>query len=219
MPPGERAVLFIDGNNWFHAMQDAGVDDRFNLDYSKISQKIIGARQWVATRYYIGQMQQEYDRESYAQQRSFLAKLVARDRRITTHLGRLEIRPFRNELAAQIKAYLGSLDTRIDKQVFQRLLSMANAQTQSTILVEKAVDVMLAVDLVVMAERDTYDTAYILSADGDYTPAVHHARGLNKKVFAASPQHGAQLAAAVNTFIPLTAEWFTDCYAHISKRR
>jgi uncharacterized LabA/DUF88 family protein len=79
-------------------------------------------------------------------------------------------------------------------------------------MVEKAVDVMLAVDMVVMAERDQYDAAYLLSADGDFTPAVAAVRAHGKKVYGVSPAHGAQLAAAVDTFINLKREWFNDCY-------
>jgi len=56
-------------------------------------------------------------------------------------------------------------------------LALANRHAKTQVMVEKAVDVMLAVDLVVMAERDEYDAAYILSADGDYTPAREQAPG------------------------------------------
>ncbi len=79
-------------------------------------------------------------------------------------------------------------------------------------MVEKAVDVMLAVDLVVLAERDTFDTAYLLSADGDYTHAVRFARELGKKVFAVSASHGAQLAAVTNAFIRVDTTWLSDCF-------
>ncbi len=81
----------------------------------------------------------------------------------------------------------------------------------ATTFVEKAVDVFLAVDMVVMAERDEYDTAYLLSADGDFTPAVNAVRAHGKKVLAASAASGAKLAASVDTFIRLKPEWFIDC--------
>ena len=71
---------------------------------------------------------------------------------------------------------------------------------------------MLAVDLVVMAERNEFETAYILSADGDYTHAVSAVRAHDKKVFAVSASHGAQLAGAVNSFIRVDAAWLGDCY-------
>lgn len=209
----ERTIIFIDGNNWFHGLIEAGVSDRYLLDYSKISTKIIGpGRQWVATRYYIGQVRQEDDRKQYADQRSFLTRITAADKRITAHLGRLEPRIIKNGLAKELKAYLAALTVKIDPKVFQHLVWMANQYAQSRIMVEKAVDVMLAVDLVVMANRNEYDTAYILAADGDYTPAAAYAGNLGKKVFAASTMHGAELAKAVYKFIPLDAGWFKDCY-------
>lgn len=71
---------------------------------------------------------------------------------------------------------------------------------------------MLAVDLVVMAQQNAYDTAYILSADGDYTHAAQFVRSLGKKVFAVAASNGAQLAAVVNKFIRRDATWFVDCY-------
>lgn len=64
-----------------------------------------------------------------------------------------------------------------------------------------------------MAMGDAYDAAYLLSADGDYTPAVEATRRLNKKIYAASVLRGAELAKAVNSFIPLDAKWFSDCYS------
>ena len=71
---------------------------------------------------------------------------------------------------------------------------------------------MLAVDMVVLAERDEFDAAYLLSADGDFTPAAEAVRAHRKKVYAASPAPGAQLAAVVDSFIRLSLDWFDDCY-------
>ena len=62
-------------------------------------------------------------------------------------------------------------------------MRLAEEHQNTTVMVEKAVDVMLAVDLVVMAERNEFDVAYLLSADGDYTPAVEHVRTLGKQVY------------------------------------
>jgi uncharacterized LabA/DUF88 family protein len=71
--------------------------------------------------------------------------------------------------------------------------------------------------LVAMAMNDVYDAAYLLTADGDYTPAVAEVRSLGKKVYAASPLSGAQLAKAVNSFIHLRADWFEDCYQRLAQ--
>ena len=208
----DRAVVFIDGNNWYHAIRDIGVDDRGRLNYRKISLKLLGSRIWVETRYYIGRMTQEISAALYAEQRSFLASLEKTDKRITVHLGRLEPRTANNPAAKELRQYLAGLKTKIDAAVFAELVDLAKRHNDATVYVEKAVDVMISVDLVTMAMNDAYDAAYLLSADGDYTPAVEAVRRLGKKVYAVSPLRGAQLAKAVNTFINIPAHWLADCY-------
>jgi len=208
----DRAVVFIDGNNWFHSLRRVGVRGRLLLDYRKIAEKLLGPREWVATRYYIGQVSQTANPILYAQQRSFLASLERTDPRILICLGRIEPRTATNEAALELREYLGGLTTKIDPVVFADLSGIASRHSNATVFVEKAVDVFLAVDLVTMAINDGYDAAYLLTADGDYTPAVAEVRKLGKKVYAASPLGGAQLAKAVNSFIHLRADWFDDCY-------
>lgn len=208
----DRAILFIDGNNWYHALKEKGVTDLGRLNYAKISSKLVSHRQWVATRYYIGRVPQTGDVTLYAAQRHFLAKLEATDSRITAHLGRLEQRRVDSPAAHALRAYLASLPTRIDRDVFHDLSRIAKDHQSGSVMVEKAVDVKLAIDLVVMAERDQFDSAYLLSADGDFTPAVEAVRAHKKKVYAVSALAGAQLASVVNSFIRLPSVWFEDCY-------
>jgi len=208
----DRAILFIDGNNWFHGLQHAGVTDRARLDYRKISEKLIGPRLWIGTRYYIGQVNQKFNAQLYAQQRSFLAALEATDPRISVHLGRIEPRTASNDAARELRHYLSQLSAPIAPQVFSDLTALADRHNDATVFVEKAVDVFLAVDLVTMALGDSYDAAYLLSADGDFTPAVQAVRDRGKKVYAASLLPGAQLGRVVNSFIRLTPSWFQECY-------
>lgn len=209
----ERAILFVDGNNWYHGCSGIGVRSLAQLDYCKISSKVVGgARTWTGTRYYIGQVTQTGNPQLYADQRRFLASLAAADTRITIHLGRIETRPAKSDCADELLWYLGNLKTRIDADVRRDLFDLAHKHKTVRVMVEKAVDVMLAVDLVVMAQQNQYDTAYILSADGDYTHAAQFVRSLGKKVFAVAPTNGAQLAAVVNKFIHVDVGWFTDCY-------
>jgi uncharacterized LabA/DUF88 family protein len=158
-------------------------------------------------------MTQQISATLYAQQRHFLSSLENTDKRITVHLGRLEPRTVSNPAAKELRQYLGGLKQKIDPQVFSDLSEIAQRHTDATVPVEKAVDVMLAVDLVTMAIGAEYDAAYLLSADGDFTPAVEAARKLGKKVYAASPLSGARLARVVNTFIPIPKAWLGDCYS------
>lgn len=216
----ERAILFIDGNNWYHGIKHSGVDHLRQLSYPKIAAKLVGpAREWIGTRYYIGRMNQAWSVQLAADQRSFLAAFEASDgARPSVHYGRLEIRDVVSDAADELATYLGSLKTQIDPKVFQDLQSISQRYKTSKTQVEKAVDVMLAVDLVTMAQQNKFDTAYILSADGDYTHAADYVRGVvgpdgtNKKVFAAAASSGAQLAKVVNSFIRLQKPWFADVY-------
>lgn len=209
----DRAVLFIDGNNWYHGLKAAGIADPARLDYVKIASKLTGAaRSWVGSRYYIGRVPQAWSPQLAADQTRFLAAFTSADTRHSVYFGRLEQRQVRSEAAHELLAYLGALPTKIDPVVYRELTNLGARHRTSTTQVEKAVDVMLAVDLVIMAQRDEFDSAYILSADGDYTHAATFVRSLGKKVYAAAMTNGAQLAAAVNTFIRLRSDWFADCY-------
>lgn len=199
----DRSILFIDGNNWYHSARDAGVLDLGRLNYATISRKLLGPRNWVGTRYYIGQVQQAHNHQLYADQRRFISSLTATDARISCHFGRLEPRSVENACAQELVHYLNELQVRIDEAVFRDLVALARRHRTGKVFVEKAVDVMLACDLVSLAQQDSFDAAYLLTADGDYTPAVEIARRLGKKVYAASPAHGARLAAVVNSFIKL----------------
>ena len=128
------------------------------------------------------------------------------------HFGRLEPRTAESRAAIELQAYLTALAIRIDRQVFQDLLALARRHRTTEVIVEKAVDVFLAVDMVVMAERDEYDVAYLLSADGDVTPAVDAVRAKGKLVIAVSAAYGARLRSACNTFIHVQAGWLNDCF-------
>jgi uncharacterized LabA/DUF88 family protein len=205
-------MVFVDGNNWYHGLKNAGFTGLGWLNYAKVSVKIVGARDWIGTRYYVGQVQQRGNSALYADQRRYMAWLAAREKRISIHYGRLEERPVVNEFAREIRRYLAGLTVRIDQGVYKHLIASAMRHEHSTVMVEKAVDVMLAVDMVRMADRNEYDVAYLLAADGDYTPAVEAAMSAGKNVFAAAIEPGAQLAKVVYKYLPLNRDWFADCF-------
>jgi hypothetical protein len=134
----DRAVVFIDGNNWYHSLRSASVRDLVRLDYSKISKKLLGPRAWLETRYYVGRVKQYGNRRLYAEQRRFLESLTATDEKISTHLGRLEPRPADDPAARELVDYLGGLKIRIDTTVYQDLHRIAQQHSKTTIMVEKA---------------------------------------------------------------------------------
>lgn len=207
----DRAILFIDGSNWYHSLKEAGFATPGDIDLAKLSRKLVGpARDWLGTRYYTGRVNQQESPDGYKKQRRFMSR-VTQNVKVTAHYGRLETRPAKNGLSEELAQYMAGLKMRIDMSVYQDMVSMAQRHRKVMVTHEKAVDVMLSVDLVLMGHRNEYDAAYLLTADGDYTPAVRAVCEIGKKVYCASPTTGAQLAAAATKFIPLKPSFFSDC--------
>ncbi|MEP7011408.1 MAG: NYN domain-containing protein [Acidobacteriota bacterium] len=205
----DRAILFIDGNNWFHACKQCGLKALFALNYAAISEKLVAPRAWVGTRYYIGGLKQEH--KGFREQRQFLSRIQNQDPRITVHYGRIEERPKANELAIALSSYLAT--ATLEPPVRAELERLANEHRRVSFLKEKAADVMLAVEMYRLAVEDRYEAGYLLSADGDFTPAIEAVRNLGKKIYCASPMFSYALKNTANSFIPLAKDWFAGCFA------
>lgn len=205
----DRAILFIDGNNWFHACKQCGLKDLFALDYAAISEKLVAPRIWVGTRYYIGALKQGH--KGFREQRQFLSRIQNQDARITVHYGRIEERPKENELAVELSRFLGS--ATLEPEVRAELERLAYEHRRVSFLKEKAADVMLAVEMYRLAVEGQYEAGYLLSADGDFTPAIEAVRNLGKKIYCASPLFSYALKNTANAFIDLKKDWFADCFA------
>ncbi len=201
----DRAILFIDGNNWYHSLKGCGIDQ--SLSYKAISEKLIGPRRWVATRYYVGKLAPSAP--YYSQQRVFVENLRKEDHRISVHFGRIEAREQRNPLVDPLLHLIGAWKNP-DPAFREELVKLVDKYRWVSQFKEKAVDVMIAVDMSAMAFNGEYDAAYLLSADGDFTPVVEFVRRIGKRVYAASPAQCAALAQAT-TYIRLRREWFDDC--------
>ena len=70
----EKAIIFIDGSNFYHGMKAKRLSS-IELDYEKFSRKLVLTRQWIQTRYYVGQVKQEGDVTDYQKQQKFLHRL------------------------------------------------------------------------------------------------------------------------------------------------
>ena len=79
MSPG-RAVLFIDGNNWFHGLRRVGVD-AYDLDYRKVARELLKGRPLAGIRFYIGRV--SGDRDRIERQRNRVASLESQGVQVT----------------------------------------------------------------------------------------------------------------------------------------
>lgn len=82
-------------------------------------------------------------------------------------------------------------------------------------MVEKGVDVFMATDLVAFAFMDQYDTAVVVSGDGDFFPAIQTAKNQGKHVEVAAFDNNlsAEAANVADTVIKLNKTYFTGLWS------
>jgi len=79
--------------------------------------------------------------------------------------------------------------------------------------VEKGVDVSIAVDMLIMGVRNLYDTAILVSSDGDFVSAIKAVQELGKHVEVAHFPRGRAVQQAADVSHELNALSEADCAA------
>ena len=204
----EKAVFFIDGSNWYHATKKSRINTSA-IDYRKFARKLSQQhREVIQIRYYIGRVSGDLNRSR--SQTNFLSLIKKQGVKVILgHVEKKRIRPENNRTQKELRSLLSDYGHLINHPVILDKLKKLTRQVTYS-YTEKRVDVNIAVDLVSAAMKDEFDVAYLISADGDFIPAVEAVRKTGKKVFAASPSSGYELRKAVNKFIYLKPEWFSD---------
>lgn len=198
-----RCTVFIDGSNFYHGLRRLGVDSQ-RLDYRRMAKKLVLDRELREIRYYIGKVSGDLPRI----RRQARALSVLRRQDVRVELGRVE----RNTMPAHANPFVRRLRELMAERQAELTPSLAAdleslCDQQVAYYVEKQVDVLIAVDMVGMAQRDEYDLAYLLSADGDFVPVVREIQRHGKRVFIASPVRGHHLAQAADAFIHVSSDW------------
>lgn len=178
----ERVFVFIDGSNLYHGLKNyLGNGKAIPIDIRKLSEILSGTgRRLVKILYYTAPVNQQDDKEGYRRQQTFLSKL----RQVSfldLRLGRLVKRS--KEFECKHCRQITSLDFRN----------------------EKGIDVFIASDLLVHAFDEQYDTAILVSEDGDFVPAVQEVQRLSKKVENAYFKKS-YLSQKCDRFIDLTSD-------------
>lgn len=211
-PPAseQRAVLFIDGNNWYFALKEIGVRSSA-LDYRRVARKLVEERELRQVRYYVGRVRQPLPQ--FRAQQSFLATI--REQGVAVFLGKSGPRPenvraneSRNSL---LRAFEGR-EPEIPRDLMRLLREYSMAHPTLPEFVEKQVDSMISADLVELAYRDEYEVAYLLSADSDFVPPVRAAIRHGRSVFVVNPRPGHELRQAATGYLKIAPDWFEGLY-------
>jgi len=148
----DRVVIFIDGSNFYHNLVAHGFPK--NVDFSKFSKILCGDdRHLIRTYYYNIIYDQSEDPNRYKRQQIFLNNI-----RRTPYL--------------EFRA--GALQKKSKECPHCKKLDNYH--------VEKGVDVSIAVDMLSMANNNRYDTAILVSSDGDLARACQEVKNLMKHI-------------------------------------
>ena len=202
-----KACIFIDGENLRHAIIDLFPNEFHKTDYlpkeagwsswfDNIVALLPGTYERLRSYWYVaGEL--DCFPHFFPRDKNELKQFLSTDKEI----GRILSQLHGEELQKQMAETVSGLETRKQEmksrfhgwQVFHNGISTQQDSIEfrasgylrydaftHTIKAEKAVDINLAVDLVML--RDTYDIAVILSGDGDYIPAVQAVKDSGKKV-------------------------------------
>jgi len=155
-----RVVAYIDGFNLYHGLRD-GYDRRFLwLDLVRLcSSLLLDDQELVATRYFTAPVRQ--DKGALRRQQKFWNALTAACPGLSIELGRFQ----------------------------QKTITCRSCHKSWHSYEEKETDVAIATALVEDAARGAFETAMLVSADGDLCPAVFAVKRLrpDARVVAAFP--------------------------------
>jgi len=109
---------------------------------------------------------------------------------------------------------------RRQQKFFERLkntpyltLKLGRLVNRNGVYVEKGIDIKIAIDMLNLAYNNVYDTAILVSGDGDFVDAVEGVKDLGKHVEHAYFQSGQSqhLRQSCDRYIKLTRELLEPC--------
>lgn len=195
----ERVMVFIDGSNFYHGLREEFEIKKEEahkfptMDFSKFANFLCGTSRKLEKIYYYNAplSQNDKDKESYKEQQRFFNSLKFVPNLIFTK-GRLEKRFIKIEHKGIAKLF---------------------GKESVSFYVEKGIDVNIAVDMLKLAFTNQYDTAILVSGDGDFASVVEAVKSLGKKVECAyvSKRKCYHLRQAADRFISLDKNNLAPC--------
>ncbi len=100
------------------------------------------------------------------------------------------------------------------RQIPYLTTKLGRLERRGNTVVEKGVDINIAVDMLKYAHNDAYDTAILVSGDGDFALAIEAVKDTGKhvEVAAASSSQAYHLRSACDRFIALDKHFLSSCW-------
>lgn len=183
----DRIVIFIDGSNLYHGLKNHF--GKTKLDFSKFANKLVNGRKLIRTYYYNSPINQAENPTKYKEQQRFFACL---------------------DKVPYFERSLGKLVKRTRNHTCSSCKKTDNVTFNS----EKGVDVQIAVDMLITANRDLYDIAILVSGDGDFEKAIQGVKDTGRHVENAYVRggHSNHLMKACDKFIELDKSFLSKCW-------
>lgn len=171
----QRVIAYVDGSNFYHlALDNYGLT---GIDIGAVVEDVLAPdERLVAVKYYNAPVNKQEEPTMAVDQQRYFGK-IGRHPLVSIRLGKLVVRPIATMNGACKKCGTVRLaDANCPRCA--RLIDLGRVYRH----VEKGVDVKIAMDLLLDAIDDRYDTALLVSSDADFVPAVQHVRKLGKRV-------------------------------------
>ncbi len=176
MPQIKRVYAFFDGSNFYHHIKESyGIT---SVNFFHMSNELLKKNEkLMKIKYYNCPVSQQEDLEVYKNQQRFFQKIKSTPK-LDLILGKL------------VKRQMKRININCEECGHQKseILTCPSCKEEISILechryTEKGVDVKIAIDLLLHALNNKYDTALLFSGDRDYVPAIKYVkRKLRKKV-------------------------------------
>ena len=192
----ERVMVFIDGSNFYHGLK--ATINTAAIRFPQLVQHLAGpSRKLVRTYYYNAPIPQGEDPERYKAQQRFFASLK-RIPSFEVRLGRLEKR--------RVGLDRAGLVADIGKDCAEKFIR-AYGEAINT-YAEKGIDIQIAVDMLQLAFNKAYDTAILVSGDGDFASVVQAVKGFGRRVEVAyvSGRPAYHLRQVCDVFVELSVD-------------
>jgi len=169
----EKICIYIDAGNFYHlVLKKLGFGEK-DFDFDKFASFLTGEKrtiQEMGKRYYVGTVREKEGDSKSKFAMAAQTSLFARLKNVKWEIKTSKLRTRVEEIA---------IDQRV--QDYKKIQNLGIKSIKIERLREKGIDVKLATDLIVGAMDNKYDTAIIVSSDGDLIPAIDWIRHRFKK--------------------------------------